>query len=94
MFSYQGSKRDYLYNFKHLLRRCNTYIETHLGSGAVFCYMYINKLFNNAIINDNDFELINLKIAIKERPHEFIENVQKIIDDYNSLPSANYTDKR
>ena len=94
LFFYQGSKRDYLHNFKYLLRRCNTYIETHFGSGAVFCYMYNNKLFNNAIINDNDFELINLKIAIKERPNEFIENVQKIIDDYNSLPNASYTEKR
>ncbi len=94
LFPYQGSKRGHVHKFKHLLRRSDTYIETHFGTGAVFCYMYNNKLFNTAIINDNQNQLINIYISIKERYSEFVYNVSEIIADYNSLPNSTGTHKR
>ncbi|MEI7609704.1 MAG: Dam family site-specific DNA-(adenine-N6)-methyltransferase, partial [Rhodospirillaceae bacterium] len=48
-------------------------VEPFVGAAAAFCYAYNNCLFRNAIINDNDDELIKIYITIRDNNKELVE---------------------
>lgn len=90
--SYAGNKRKEIKDIMHLINLDNitTIIEPFAGSAAMS--YYISTLYPNKfkyILNDNNktnYDLYNIS-RDKERTEEFNENINKIIDEFNT-----YTD--
>ena len=85
LFKYFGGKRKLLaYNtgIARFFEMRRHYVEPFIGAAAAFCYAYNNCLFNYAIINDNDDELIKLYIIIRDNNEELIECLLHLMAGY------------
>ncbi len=69
-----GGKQQLLAQFKQFFpEHVNGYIEPFLGGGAVFFYLWNSGAVNDRIILlDNNEELINLYLALRDYPDELI----------------------
>ena len=66
---------------KILPEKFNNYVEPFIGGGALFFYLSYNK----SIINDSNFELINLYKEIAKNPDKIINELKNYINDEKIL---------
>lgn len=75
-----GGKRQIMHFIENKCPlRYNRFIEPFVGAGSVF----MNFLPNNAIINDINFELINIYLCIKNSIKELIEELEQLQKETN-----------
>ena len=85
LFKYYGGKRKLLtYNagIARFFVKCENYVEPFIGAGAAYCYMSNNAMFKKAIINDNDDDLVNLLIAIRDNCHEIVACLTELLSTF------------
>lgn len=81
--------------FINFPKEINNYHELFIGGGSVLFKLLLEVKNNNIKINNNinaydiNEPLIFLYKNIKDIPNEFYQEIQKIIDDYNSIESLN-----
>ncbi|MCB9148097.1 MAG: DNA adenine methylase [Caldilineaceae bacterium] len=73
-----GGKRQLLTEIEQYLpRQFTTYYEPFVGGGALLFHLQPGK----AVINDNNDELINLYLVIKNDPDELIQDLKNHVND-------------
>ncbi len=74
VLKWAGGKRQLILEIeKRMPKKYNNYIEPFLGGGALFMYLQNDK----AIINDINYELINVYNQIKNNPIELMTSLDK-----------------
>ena len=63
----------------------DTYVEPFVGGGSVFFHIIENYNFTNIYLNDKNSDLINLYLAIKEKPKEIFDKIEKLDLKYLSF---------
>lgn len=78
------------------LPECTTYFEPFLGGGAVFFALAHLGRFKTARISDVNVNLIAAYKTVRNQPHELIECLQRLQDEYasSSNPEAEYYARR
>lgn len=62
---------------EHLPQEFNTYYEPFIGGGALFFRLWNSQRIKNAVISDNNPDLINIYEVIKKNPEELIIELKK-----------------
>lgn len=61
------------------------YVEPFIGAGAVFLYLASNEYFEEYIINDINYKLINLYTVMRDKCDELIEEIRVLKEHYLSI---------
>jgi len=86
IIKYLGGKYKEIPNFiDYIPKEFNTYIEPFIGGGALYFYLEPKK----AIINDINEKLITFYSTIKNNHLQLNQEINKIIDKYNSSTMEN-----
>jgi len=93
ILKWAGGKRQLIPEIiKILPEKFNNYVEPFIGGGALFFYLSNKK----SIINDSNFELINLYKEIAKNPNEIIRELKNYVNNEKfyyeirkSKPSSN-----
>lgn len=64
------------------IKRINRYVEPFLGGGALFFYFIKNDYFDEYVINDINYKLINLYKIIRDNSNDLILRIQELKDEY------------
>ncbi|SQC02890.1 mjaIIIM: modification methylase MjaIII [Clostridium tetanomorphum] len=64
------------------IKQIKRYVEPFVGAGAVFIHFLENNYFEEYIINDINYKLINLYKVIRDRPDDLIEKLEKLKAQY------------
>lgn len=64
------------------IKNFKRYVEPFVGAGAVFLFFLENNYFEEYIINDINYKLINLYTIIRDNPQELIKEIQELKTKY------------
>lgn len=64
------------------IKNFKRYVEPFVGAGAVFLFFLENNYFEEYIINDINYKLINLYTIIRDNPEELIKEIQQLKTKY------------
>ena len=70
---------------ENINEKYDTYVEPFVGGGSVFFHIIENYNFTNIYLNDKNSDLINLYLAIKEKPKEIFDKIEKLDLKYLSF---------
>lgn len=80
-------------NLPNDFNKTNRYVEPFVGAGAVFFYLISNDCFNEYVINDINYKLINLYKIIRDDCDNLIKELQELKDEYLSLGELDEKEK-
>ena len=92
LFRYIGSKKKLLVDTTGIYQyftKCSCYVVPFVGSGSDYCYMYNHGLFKSAIINDNDHDLVDIYLALRDHPADLIGELSNLLKHYPSDGDGN-----
>ena len=75
-----GAKTKLLKFITPYLRKREWYYEPFIGGGSVYCYMYREGKIVNAHLGDINKRLINFYQVLRDRPFEFIREMEQYRD--------------
>ena len=80
-----GSKKKLLNEMLFLFDRKKTiYVEPFLGSGIVLINVLNHGMYKEHYVNDNNEDLINFYIKLKDNPDDLLNRIDDYVQKYNS----------
>jgi DNA adenine methylase len=89
LFIWAGGKNKLLKSYEnHLPAHFDSYSEPFLGGGAMFIWAYHQNPNAHFYLNDLNEHIIGVYAAIKENPTDFLNILDKLCEEYLSLPKG------
>jgi DNA adenine methylase len=89
LFIWAGGKNKLLKDYADFLpQNFDKYSEPFLGGGAMFIWAYNKNPNAHFYLNDLNEHIIGVYTAIKENPEDFLNILDKLCEEYLSLPKG------